>query len=94
MPKFYFTYGSACGHPFNGGWTEVDAPNYVDAVKLFRTVHQDDTEGFINCAGIYTEEEFKKTKMFCGGNFGRNCVERLSVSQVILARDAINTKSN
>ena len=90
MSKFYFTYGSDCSQPFNGGWTEVEASNFETAVKLFRIVHKDTTEGFVNCAGMYPEDIFRSTDTFHNGNFGKYCVEKLSISQSILCRDAIN----
>lgn len=90
MSKFYFTYGSDGTQPFKGGWTEVEASNFEDAVELFRLVHKDNSKGFINCAGIYDEDTFKYTTMFNKGNFDRFCVEKLSLSRVILSRDAIN----
>ena len=42
MSKFYFTYGSE-GHPFVGGWTEVEAPDLGTACATFRAFHPDKT---------------------------------------------------
>ena len=69
MRNYYFTYGSE-GHPFVGGWTRVIACNIHDAVDLFRKVHPDKTEGFLNCAAHYIDTQFYKTSMWHKGNFG------------------------
>ena len=42
MPIFYFTYGSE-GHPYYGGWTEVEAPDSNAACAAFRAYHPDQT---------------------------------------------------
>lgn len=80
MSKFYFTYGLE-GYDFVGGWTEVivDAPGdpYTNAVNAFELSHPK-TTGFVHCAGIYPEEEFKMTRMYENGNLGRRCHEQIS----------------
>ena len=83
MGFFYFTYGSE-GYPFYGGWTEIEAPDERTACAIFRAFHPDRVEGFINCAFVYTEAAFKKTKMAGpAGNFGARCHERITVTRVI-----------
>lgn len=42
--KYYFTYGSD-GHPYIGGWTEVEAPDAKMACMAFRAVHPDKGTG-------------------------------------------------
>ena len=84
MAKYYYTYGSDGEQPFIGGWTEVEAVNHQAANKLFRIVHPDKTPGILNCAFVYTEAQFKQTGMYMRGNFGRFCVERLSLNQEVL----------
>lgn len=75
--KFYFTYGFE-GHPFVGGWTEVEAKDYDQAVDLFCMVHPRKSENdCVNCAGIYDEERFKKTTMYTNGNLGAFMHERI-----------------
>lgn len=77
--KFYFTYGLTELQPFQGGWTEVEAPDINAAIKLFRFFHPDRTEGVVNCASIYTEEQFRNSCMAGGkGCFGKFCRERIS----------------
>ncbi len=58
MPKFYFTYGTE-GHPFFGGWTEVEAPDFESACSVFRMYHPNKIEPLLNCCTVYTEENFK-----------------------------------
>lgn len=74
MENFYFTYGVE-GHPFYGGWTTVRAKDEKQACALFRAVHPDQTEGLLNCASVYDQETFERTKMFKTGNFGHGCHE-------------------
>ena len=78
MEKFYFTYG-LYGHPFVCGWTEIVAPDEVTAREIFSVFHAN-RDSFLNCASVYTEEEFKKTKMYTYGNLGARCHERITVS--------------
>lgn len=76
MAKFYFTYGSD-GHDYVGGWTEVEAEDYAQACDLFCLIHHRSKDGFINCAGIYNEEDFQNTTMYENGNFGKFLHERI-----------------
>lgn len=75
IEKFYFTYGS--GHPFGGGWAEVEAPDMETACRLFRAIHPDVTPGILHCAFVYDEKSFMETGMFQNGNLGRACVESI-----------------
>ena len=59
METFYFTYGTDKRFPFQGGWTEIHAPDRNQAVALFRREHPDRTPGLVNCSSIYTEKQFK-----------------------------------
>ncbi len=77
--RYFFTYGTE-GHPFCGGWTEVEAPNFHVACTVFKAYHPNKTEGLLNCSTVYSEEEFKKTKMAGPkGNFGKFCQETITV---------------
>lgn len=77
MPKFYFTYGTDKRYPFQGGWTEVEAGDANEACRIFRSFHPDRTKGIVNCASIYSEEQFQQTEMYRSGNFDRYCHEVL-----------------
>lgn len=76
--KYYFTYGTE-GHPYYGGWTEVEAPNWDAAVAAFRVYHPDKLKGIVNCAFIYDEPHFMVTRMFREGSFGHRCYERITL---------------
>ena len=69
--KYYFTYGQNETQPFMGGWTVVHANSYAEAIDKFNTIHPMTKGGFINCAFVYDENEFKQTKMYTNGNFGK-----------------------
>lgn len=80
MAKFYFTYGCGDEQPYVGGWTEVDAPSETAAISAFRAYHPSRADGFVNCAGIYTEAAFAKSKMGrTGENFGVGCREQITL---------------
>lgn len=84
LAKYYFTYASDGSNPYCGGWTEVWAPNRNLACTAFRMVHPDKFPGFLNCAGVYSAEEFKKTRMAAaGGNFGFCCQETISMDLTV-----------
>lgn len=80
LKKFYFTYGSDDVQPYCGGWTEVWAPNGHLACLAFREVHPDRIPNILNCASVYTAEDFEKTRMAgpCG-NFGLRCRETITM---------------
>ena len=84
LQKFYFTYGSDCGQPYCGGWSEVLAPNRSLACTAFRMVHPDNFPGFLNCASVYSASEFEKTRMAgpCG-NFGLRCHETITMNLTV-----------
>ena len=78
MPKFYFTYGTDPSYPYQGGWTEIEAPDLGKAGETFSAIHPDRHAGILNCAFTYTEERFKTSEMYkSGGNCGCHCHERL-----------------
>lgn len=83
MEKFYFTYGTE-GHPFVGGWTEIEADDVHTACRIFRAVHPDKISGLMNCCCVYSEEQFKGTEMAGPeGNFHQFCHERITITRVI-----------
>lgn len=81
--KFFFTYGTE-GHPFYGGWTEVEAPDEDAACAAFRVYHPDEIDGLLNCCCVYDEAQFKRTSM-CGpgGNYGHRCHETITLRREI-----------
>ena len=75
MNKFYFTYGTDEGYPFEGGWTMVIAPDEAAAVQVFRIYHPNrEGSDFVNCACIYGET-FEQSESYKTGNFGGYCHE-------------------
>ena len=76
LKTYYFTYGLE-NQDFSGGWTEVEASDIDKACEIFRERHPDRHEGVLNCSTVYSEEQFKRTKMYAGGNFGCRCHEVL-----------------
>lgn len=82
MEKFYFTYGLE-GYPFQGGWTTVIADNEETAIGIYRVYHPDRTPGILNCASIYSEEQFKKTNMYKNrNNYGKGLCEVISGARI------------
>lgn len=75
---FVFTHG--CGSKFKGGWTEVVAPDFRTAVALFDAVHPG-KDGLLDCCLMECMQEFTGNPMFTNGNFGKKCVERISVTR-------------
>lgn len=66
MNSFYFTFGSDPEYPYQGGWVTVHAKTKEQACSVFRLYFPDRTPNVLNCAFVYTEEEFKTTRMFQG----------------------------
>lgn len=85
LSRFYFTYGTS-GYPFVGGWTVVTAPDRHAACAAFRCFHPDKIPGIVNCADIYSEDEFLITKMAETGNRGSRCHESITFKGGALKR--------
>ena len=86
MQNYYFTYGSE-GNPFKGGWTRVRADSLYTAVTAFQIYHPDRVPYILNCAHVYTEEEFKRTTMFRNGNLGEYCHEIIDLYRSVITED-------
>lgn len=80
MSKFYFTYRTE-GLPFDGGWTEVEAPTANAAVLAFRAFHPDQHEGILNCSDTYLPELFERSEMFRDGILGHRCREIITLQR-------------
>lgn len=86
MSKYYFTYGSE-GHPYVGGWTEVEADNKDLAIIAFDIYHPSQNS-FLNCCCVYSEEEFKSTRMAGpNGNFGYFCHETITLQRCVIVKE-------
>lgn len=76
---FYFTY-AANNNPFYGGWTKVYAPNLRIACEVFSLYHPAKHENLLNCADVYSENEFKATDMYKNNqNLGFGCHEVINI---------------
>lgn len=82
MPYFIFTYGSE-GHPFVGGWTQIEAEDMNQACSIFRVFHPNKNGNALNCAGVYSEDDFQQTEMCHRYNFGAGCHESIQVRRVL-----------
>lgn len=59
--KFYFTFGSNPQFPYQNGHLVVYAENVDIAIKKYRHKYPDIHKNTVNCAFIYSEEEWNKT---------------------------------
>ena len=59
MNTFYFTFGTASEFPYQRGW--VEAKN--DAANIFNIYFPPRKDNVVNCAFIYSKEEWAKTDM-------------------------------
>jgi len=89
MQTFYFTYGTDPAYPFQGGWTEIKAPDRPSACKAFQIFHpnREGSPNLLNCADIYPQEQFLKI-FDSDGNFGAFCHE-----VIILTRELTQLES-
>ena len=62
LQTFYYTFGTAESFPYQRGWVEIQANSQSEANDLFRQHFPDKTPGILNCAFVYTEEEFHTVK--------------------------------
>lgn len=80
MPKFYFTYRKTNGLPFDGGWTEIEAPTVDVALSAFRAFHPDKCKGIMECSDTYLQEMFESSEMYRDGILGHRCREIIRIS--------------
>ena len=84
MQKFYFTFGSSPTFPFENGWIIINADCKNDACKYFMNLYPNPRNpDIINCAFIYSEDEFKDTIMYENGNLGAGCHKEYTVKSTI-----------
>lgn len=62
MAKYYFTFGSWEGFPYQNTYLMVVASDYRDAVNGFRKRHPDVNTGCLNCSDCYGEKEWTKVR--------------------------------
>lgn len=74
LHRYYFTFGESECYPFKGGWIEICAPNITTAQAVFKALYPCTPDrDCLNCADIYTAEQFAKTKIREEGNLGARC---------------------
>lgn len=86
MSNFYFTYGTNSDFPFYGGWTRIIASSEREAREAFTMVHPN-RDGCLNCAMVYTQEEWETTQMY---QKGTNC--GYGEYEVVNAADVLHNK--
>lgn len=96
MAKFYFTYGTE-NYPFIGGWSEIEAPDRDTAIDMFKKCHpsrRHEPCELLNCAFVYSEDEFKLTDMKSHGNFGKRCHEVITNDIIKELDESLDIMSN
>lgn len=58
MNKYYFSFGSSKQFPYQGGYLVVHARDKIGAIAKYREHYPDVNDNLINCAFIYSEEEW------------------------------------
>ena len=67
--KFFFTYGTDPEFPYQGGWTEISADNFMTALRVFQLFHPNRSGSTAyNFAFAYNETNWKNTRMFKENN--------------------------
>ncbi len=61
MNRYYYTFGSDLGFPYQNGWVVVYADSWEEAHRKFRARFPDRLghEGTINCAFFYDENRWR-----------------------------------
>lgn len=59
MERFYFTFGSDQGFPYQNTYLIVLAETKSDAVRKFRAKYPDRHKNTINCAFVYSQEQWE-----------------------------------
>lgn len=60
MNRFFYTFGSDSGFPFQNGWVEVHASDWNEAHEKFRARFPDRHENTVNCSFFYSEEQWHR----------------------------------
>ena len=65
MEKFYYTFGTDPGFPYQQGWVEVHAANWETAHQIFRSHYPDRHLNTLNCAFFYNETQWRNMNPEC-----------------------------
>ena len=60
--KFYFTFGSDPGFPYQNTYLIVHAKDMKEAIEKFRANFKDRHKDTINCAFYYSEAQWEKSE--------------------------------
>lgn len=84
--KFYFTYGigdpEQTGQDYQGGWTEVEAPDVRKAVDIYKAFHPG-VNNLLPCCSVALTD-LQMGKMLTNGNGGKFCHDRITVTREVL----------
>lgn len=86
--KEFYTYGPDESYPYQGGWTEVEAPDARTANRAFYTFHPGAEEN-LDCACIYSEESFREVLKERRGM--GSCREKITVN---ICRETMDAEGN
>lgn len=82
MNRYYYTFGSNPAFPYGiDDYVEVTARTMHESTIAFRLKHPDRSEDCLNCAFIYTEDEFNQIRDKYYGNVSP--VESLNTEGII-----------
>lgn len=56
--RFYFTFGSDPGFPYQNTYLMVMADTKQEAIRKFRKKYPDRHENIFNCSFVYSEEQW------------------------------------
>ena len=62
--KFYFTFGSDSGFPYQNTYLIVIANTESEAIMKFRSKYPDRSKNCVNCSFWYTEKQWESARMF------------------------------
>ena len=60
MNRYFYTFGSDPGFPYQNGWVEVRAASREEADRKFRARFPDRSNGVMNCSFFYDEEKWSQ----------------------------------
>lgn len=64
MEKYYFTFGSDEGFPFQNTYIVIIASSYRDAVNYFQSKYPNRASHCMNCSDCYNEKEWENTRKY------------------------------
>ncbi len=74
MNRYFYTFGSDPGFPYQCGWVEVRAKSWQEAHQKFRSRFPDRNEDTLNCSFFYNEQQWAAISPETNWE-GRKCYE-------------------